>query len=631
MQITKHFFITCALVIGIITIPSVIKAVTIQPPMPYDRGPMRYLFDFDEPESTRNLKLWTGAFMRYSGAAYTDVLGSQTENLSRLIFNKTDFRVTEAFPDCLVPQNAEFYNPLMRTAHFENKIDYKENTFLFGGRYTIPVNNNEGRVGVRWVVPLRRATIRRLDARSVPRGASLEDVLAYSSQVIPRTGEAPINVTTVPMMRMDFAEALVQSRSKNPALIIDSRNKPRVGGSEISDANLAGGDDAFKSSVQRCLCVVRSPRNFIPRPPVVKNTAVITSVPVITAPATAPTVAQMKVADGTDDVLPDDGNAEYRMIYRLETVGDPGKYGKLADETTTDIDERLARQELKEELWLIPRVSATDSTVSGFGVGGTLKTLVDLSEQVTENVYEWLEDRGYSFETTTVAGFGNASVDVFYEHAIADKCYGELFVGLVLPTAQESDDFLSAYHTYLGNGKHFEVKCGAALFGQPLSRLNIKIDGLYACVIPREETMRASFRGSNIKNMGPLVKGFVGWNYLVGKVEATIFHFKSRALSTMFGYEIYYKQRDSLSFPSNTMETWQGKQIQSDGQMISNPRILDESVTTKNTDSIAHRVKIEASMRITNQCEFALGFAYTISGKNTPQTVDLGMTFNVIF
>jgi hypothetical protein len=377
--------------------------------------------------------------------------------------------------------------------------------------------------------------------------------------------------------------------------------------------------------------VVRSPRNFIPRQPVVKNSAVVTSVPAVTAPATTPTAAQMAVADGTDDILPDDGNAEYNLLYRLETVGNPGKYGKLADETTTDISERLARQRLKEELWFIPRISATDPTLSSFGVGGSLKTLVDLSEQVTDNVYEFLEDQGYSFDTSIAAGFGDVSVDVFYEHALGDKCYAELFVGVVLPTAQESKDFLSAYHAYLGNGKHFEVKFGGFLSAQPFSRLNIKLDGAYAFVIPKEEKMRATFLGSNIKNMGPLVNGFIGWNYAVGRVEATLFHLKSRALSTMVGYEIYYKERDALSFPTNSMETWQGKKIQSDGVLVSNPRILDESVATKNTDAIAHRVKFEASMRVTNQCEFALGFAYSIAGKNTPQAMDVGMTFNVLF
>ena len=610
---------------------SVMQAMSIHAPLLVERGPLRYLFDFDEPSGSRNIKTWAAAYSRYASQAYKSEVGTQTDELSRLFFNESDFKLTEAFPNCLILHNAEYYNPLLRTVHIHTKVDSREMSIVFGGRYAIPVYKDVGRLGVRVSVPLKSVEIRRLDVDGVPRGAELEEVMAVSAQVIPRTGTAS-SESRVPMIRMDFAEALVQSNKNNPALNLSSlTQEPKIGGQDISNINF-GDESALKSSVGRCIAVVRSPLGFIPRPPDVKNTAIITTLPT----SATPTATEIAVADGTDAVLPADGNAEYKLAYRFETTGNPGKYSKLADETTQDIDERRARQRLKEELWLIPRIyfpaaGTTGKITSSYTEGGALKTLTDLSSQVTENAFEWLQDRGYVFEGSYNAGLGDCSVDFFYEHALSDKCYGEVFVGAVLPTAQDKEDFSSPYRAALGNGKHWEMKLGALLALQPFSSLNIKADCAYTCVIPREETVRATFKGARVKNVGPLVQGYIGWNYYVARLEATIFHLKARAISNTFGYEFFYKERDALVFPRNNTSTWQGRTFDVDGSTLRNEYPLDASVATSNTDSVAHRCKFETSFRITNQCEFCLGLGYTFAGKNVPKAIDGSLVLNVLF
>lgn len=602
-----------------------VSATTIHAPSLGENGPLRYLFDFDEPGGSRNIKIWSALNSRYAAAAYKDTVGTKTDELSRLIFNAADFKLTEAFPNCLVPQNTEYYNPLLRTVHVNSKIDSREMSVLFGARYAHSVYKDVGRIGFRVTVPLKSSEIRRLDTDGVPRGGDLEEVMATSGQIIPR-GSFSSSISNVPMVRMDFAEALIQSNSNNPALDLSQpTKKPTIGGMVISDAVLTNGDSDLNGSIRRCVGVVRSPQGFIPRPPDVKNTAIITSSPASSS------AADIAIADGTDAVLPADGNAEYNILYRMETVGNPGRYSKLADETTVDIEERRARQRLKEELWLIPRVYSGDAKVSGFTEGGSLKTLTDLSAQVTENAFEWMSDRGYNFEGSNNAGFGDTVVDFFYEHALSDKCYGEIFVGAVLPTAQESQDYSSPYRAQLGNNKHYEARVGVSLAIQPFSAINVKADAVYTCVIPREEIKFASFKGARIKNVGPLVKAEVGWNYYVARIEATIFHLKARAISNMIGYEFYYKDRDALHFPRNNLATWQGRTFDIDGSSLRNEYPLDATIATQNTDAIAHRCKLETSFRITNQCEFCLGFGYTFAGKNVPQAVDASLVLNVVF
>ena len=619
MQSARHFFMMRLIVlvsVGLI-FAAALSASNMHTPMLCEHGPLRYLFDFDEPVSTRHLKLWSAAYSRYASSAYTDVHGTKSDELSRLFFNEPDFKLTEAFPNCLVSQNSEFYNPLIRTFHLHAKADYREKTVVFGGRYAVPVYKDVGRMGVRVAIPIKAIEIRRVDVDGVPRGAELQEVMAISGQILPPSTGTGTSASRVPMIRLDFAEALVQSRTNNAALTFgDANNKPKIGGQEITDAIWTEGASAVDSSIRRCIGVVRSPVGFVPRPPDVKNTAVVSSA----------------TLDGTDAVLPADGNAEYKLIYRLENVGDPAKYSGLADETTTDIDERRARQHLKEELWLIPRVDAADGNKSSFGEGGVLKTLTDLSAQVTENAYEWLEDRGYVLETANYSGFGDCTIDFFYEHALGDKCYGELSLGVSIPTAQDNkDDYSSPYHAYLGNSKHWEVRLGSSLAAQPLSRLNVKIDGYYAFVLPHEEIQHATFHGARVKGFGPLVPAFVNWNYGVARIEATMFHFKARAISNMVGYELFYKERDSLVFPSNNLNTWLGRTFASDGTVLRNEFPLDPDVATANTQIIAHRCKFETSFRLTKQCEFSVALGYTFAGKNAPRAIDGSFAINVSF
>lgn len=631
MQAFIRFFIKQVAVVLLVSscFSSVMQAVSFHAPLLIERGPLRYLFDFDEPSGSRNIKTWVAAYSRYASQAYKSEVGTQTDELSRLFFNESDFKLTDAFPNCLILHNVEYYNPLLRTVHIHSKVDNREMSIVFGGRYAVPVYKDVGRLGVRVSVPLKSVEIRRLDVDGVPRGAELEEVVAVAGQIVPRSGIVTNPPDRgVPMVRMDFAEALVQSNKNNPALNISSLTQhPKIGGQNIDNIDFSD-KSAFVSSIGRCVAVVRSPRGFIPRPPDVKNTAIVTTFP----SSTTPTATEIAAADGTDAVLPADGNAEYKLVYRFETTGNPGKYSKLADDTTQDIDARRARQRLKEELWLIPRVYYSDSAlVGGFSEGGAIKTLIDLSSQVTENAFEWLSDRGFAFEGSYNAGFGDCSIDFFYEHALSDKCYGEVFVGAVLPTAQEKEDFSSPYRAALGNGKHWEMKLGGMLALQPFSSLNIKADCAYACVIPREEAVRAAFKGARVKNVGPLVQGYIGWNYYVARLEATIFHLKARAISNTFGYEFFYKERDALVFPRNNTSTWQGRTFDVDGSVLRNEYPLDASIATSNTDSVAHRCKFETSFRITNQCEFCLGLGYTFAGKNVPRAIDGSLVLNVLF
>jgi hypothetical protein len=589
-------------------------ALEMRAPLTAQNGAQRYLFDFDEPKSDRFLKIWSSGYSRYAGKAYTSDHGTQTDELSHLIFNKSDFRLVEAFPNSHVPHNTEFYSPLVRTARIRSKIRAREWGVLFGCHAHTPVNEKRGRLGVRVTLPVRRIEIERADQDGVPAGAALQDVLAISHPIKdPTQQNDEIQSKQVPLVRMDFAEGLVQSNMYNSAFqYADKNGKPSVGGLTVSDPDIVT-EDATNRTVKRCLGVVRSPQGLIPRAPEVTRTAVLT-----------------KAADpegsggylGTDAMLPADGNAEYGKVYRFEADGaKANQYKSLSDAAVKDVDQRIADQKIKEELWLVPYLRV-NSDVTGADEGGAIKVLRDLSEQVTENAYEWMKDRDFLLESSIVSGISDLDLEFFYEHALTDYAYGELMLGFRVPTAEAANTAVGPYAAQLGNNKHWEVKLGGALSWKPLNVLNIHVDGHYAFVLPHEEKVRATYKGSKIKNVGPLVDASVNWNYFVGRVDATVFHLKNKGLSNMIGYEIYWKDRDTVIFPANYYKTWLGQKFGSDGHPQENLSPLDPALLTSNTERIAHRCRLETSMRMTDQCELYFGIGYTFAGKNMPRELD---------
>ncbi|MBT4595075.1 hypothetical protein HOD08_04335, partial [bacterium] len=162
---------------------------------------MRYLFDIDEPKEDRKIKVWASNFMRYASRAYK-THGTDTEELSSLIFGKSDFDIAEAFPDCYVTNASELYNPLLRTAAIRTRAEYTENSVLIGGRIVFPMAAGRGRLGIRTVIPFRKVSMRRVDQDFVPRGAELQDVL--SVQQVADTSTTSVTTGQTVLVRSDF-------------------------------------------------------------------------------------------------------------------------------------------------------------------------------------------------------------------------------------------------------------------------------------------------------------------------------------------------------------------------------------------------------------------------------------------
>jgi hypothetical protein len=255
-----------------------------------------------------------------------------------------------------------------------------------------------------------------------------------------------------------------------------------------------------------------------------------------------------------------------------------------------------------------------------------------LAPFINENTFAWLEDRGFEFASETRSGLGDIDLDLFYEHQISQDWIGELFIGVRFPTGSSDNYCNSPYRPHLGNGEHWEIKLGGMIAWQPLSWMNIKLDGKISFALEGEERRPATFCGAQVKNIGPCARADVDWLYFVGHLDFNLFHPKTDAISSVIGYEFYYKSEDNIDFKCRSMESWLGKVYDStSGTWLSNPKTLDSRVAERNTEAIAHKIRLESSFRITRWFEIYCGGAYTFAGQNVPRESDCHGGFVVTF
>jgi hypothetical protein len=540
--------------------------------------------------------------------------GTSTHELTSLIFNSSDFRISQAFPDSHVPHTTEFYNSLLRTAHIHTKAQRSETTAHVSAEWSYPVYEENGRFGVRVKVPFKRIEMRRLDQSGVRGGADLQDVRAIQPVVAETDSPDYSPAVQSEMMRMDFAESLVQSSDRNS--VLDFSGVAKVGGKQVASSET----NPSETAAQR-LAVIKSPPGLIPRAPVAKS-----NVAKVLSDNSMPT---------TYSTLPADGSASYGKVYTFSDTS--GFYNGLLDGNASDVKTRQANQAVKETLWLIPFGHETEAgkmskTVKGVEFGSPMRILQDLSEQVTENVYEWLHDRGYHFESDAKSGIGDASIEFFYQQDFSSDLHAEARVGLGVPTGRDKEYYKNPYQVRLGNGGHWEVYFGGSAGWRPLSSLCFSADGNIAFVLNETETRCATYKGATVKNIGAKIDADIGWRYATLSLDCTMFHPESDSFSGVVGYQLYWKGRDDVSFKSTKAQSWLGKNYNGTTGVFDEYLVdLDHTVLAKNTNSLGHQVRAEASLRVGSYCELFAGGGYMFAGRYVPKNIDCYCGVNLTF
>ena len=571
----------------------ILGAVEFRSPYLSERGPLRYIFE-EKEEHDYSLKAWSTFNFKTSHKAFINH-GIKTQPLSQLFFNQSEFRMREIFYNSDVPLTAEFYNPYIKVLKIKPRATYTEEGVTLGARFDYPVYKNKGRAGVRGNVPFRRIEIQRVDQKGRDT-AQLQNVRIAQKQPI-----IPSGTYTGWAYRLDFVEALPVNAARDSIVIY-------YDGAGSKYLRFAAQEAATSAETLAAFAFVAMKEDHPPRQNVGVKQSELTS---------------GNYVEGTTAIsaLQDDASVAYWIKQSNFTSWD--------ESTIINVDSKLTLQANKAKMWLTG-VHKDNGDYYSAATESAFGAIEDAIQSYNENIYEWLSDRGFVLEDSRVAGLGDVDLDFFYEHVLKDDVIFEVMLGCRLPTGGGDKYAGNAYRPRLGNGEHWELKLGAMVAWQPITWLNVKVDGYYSFVLEGREQLPAAFKGAKIKNMGPRADADIDWNYLVGRVDVNLFHPKTNDLSTSIGYELYYKTSDNINFKERTMESWLGR-TWSDGALVANNQLLSNSLAEQNTQAIGHKLRGETSYRLSERFEIFAGGSYIFAGQNLPRELDAHIGFNTNF
>lgn len=623
---------------------NIINAFDFREPIALEKGPLRLISE--EIDSGFGLRYWSAAYMRDAQKAFTGSHGTNAQDIAALFFSGGDtkkgtipfengftFRPTQMFPDWYVTNKGSKYNPLLRTANLRLSVRYNESGIMMGANWDMPVIQNCARIGFRASIPAKKIKVTKVDMEGVKMGAEKQDVLSIQSVNNISGPSSAIAQGRLILVRLDFAEALNQSGDLNTALQLGADGVVKIGSPNVhfgQSSDIAKNGYAFPSvsgglltevsgnitpntgmQVTRNVAIVYSPEGIVPRFDD-KNLAYINAA--LISSASKQTAAEIRAL----------GIGEFAVF------GLGNDYSSLAEKKENSLSLRRLMQEDKSNLWLVSIFSPNNGQSEGTSGSGVFETLNVLSNMVTENVYEWFHDKKVDFETYTKEGLGDLVMDFFYNYTFNKNLAGEAFVGFVAPTGGKIKWDNNPYKVNLGSG-HWHIKAGGMVNWTPNNMFGIKIDGHYGYAFSELEERHATFQNAIVK-LGPPVDANVKWDYFVINADLNLSHFSAKDITGLIGYQLYYKRSDSVRFKKTKAKTWLEQEYNAATKTYSPLEgVLDAKLAEANTNSIAHRVRCEASFIMTDWLEFFAGGAWTFAGRNTLRSTDAHFGFNIAF
>ncbi len=655
-----------------VTVSSVM-ATEFRTPLPTERGPIRYLFDKEPDREGWNFNWWSSVHTREAHKAYQSH-GSSSKPLSAIFFNKADFRLSNIFPNSEVPHNTEFYNPFMRVLSISPRIAYQERGINFGARFDLPVWGDKGRFGARFTLPFRDIEIEKKDG-GVRDSSGLENVAATKLRKVEGNVANTNGVTGFAVgdtyrietytygWRLDFVEALSVNTAFTPMINWEKNGQAgqitvanqALFQSENEPANNGGPINNFPNAHDPRYAVVASEEGIIPFNKfggVIDKNAVPTQNQAQNGPRVCLPVTPLPIDLAVDPTSEEKfvGDAVTPLSYAgVSDDNNPNADVGTGNNNECDIALRKCLQARKAGLWI---TSLHNGKGEELAAADTIRTKIQQAvAQYPENAFEWMHDRGMDFDTTRRVGWGDLDIDLFYEHRFGNDFITEFMLGFRFPTGHGDNYSKNPFQAHTGNGDHYEIKLGSMCAWQPWNWLNVKFDWYYSWVLEETELRAAAFKGACIKNIGPCVKADVDWGYFVGRLDFTVFHHKTKNLSSDIGYEFYYKTEDDIDFKDKCtgkcitkLQSWLGREfkqtitrdaegnitnVSAANELTENLQCLDEELAESNTEQYGHKLRSETSYRFSQWFEGFAGSGYVFAGKNIAREFDLYAGFNV--
>jgi len=512
--------------------------------------------------------------------------GVATNELSKLIFNESSFRMSHIFEDCLVMQNSQYYNPFMRIITIHPRVEYRETGAVLTAGFSRAVLGGKARIGMRLRAPVRAVDTIRID-NAGRRDSQTEDVARLQKNEITQD-------TYGVAYRLDFLEAIPQHDFSA------SQVNYAAGNSDPKFVSIFGGDATSKNAA-----AIYSPEGRAPQ-----GTRVGVKIAAISN-TNLPTTL-----DGLDETV----------IYQIGT----GDYSKLSDTAVSNATERVSLQNKKASVWITSAHANSNGQISTDASEKIQSRIDDYLKSFNANTYEWLHDRGYDFESSRQVGLGDLDIELYYDQDFGDRIIGGVSALLRAPTAcgsnaDERSYVGNPYRSHTGNGQHVEVGGGLHFDVEARSWVMVHFDGEYRFALARAEKICATPAGSLIKNIGSEQLADVSWHSVVANADLHLCHPQTTDLTGFVGYQFYWKREDTIRFRDLSVESWLGKTYSTTTKdyTVENSIALDNALASANTEQFAHRIKGGLTYHLSDWCSLSLGGAVTFAGQNMPKEFDL--------
>jgi len=594
------------LMLAALAVSSSALATEFRTPYLSDRGPLRHSFKKLNKDKM-NLNTWSTVYTKEAHKAFLKH-GGDSKPLTKLLFNESTFTFNEIFENSNVPLTSPNYNPFLSLIEYSPRAKYFEWGATFGGCIDFPVWKEDngrvkGRVGLRATIPFRTIEVEREDITPQTgigqdaAGLAVTGIINVQRQddgtQVAAANRADIEATAY---RLDLVQAL-RSSSGNSA-IIPGNNSFKIFGQEIAAADAAGAGVGLAHS------------NANGKPEFVA----------------------WQRGQGAEDLTVSalaDAHVTAIAADLMTTANEVKFFSNAVDYSGIDFTNPAIKAELAQDWLVFKRSTQANNDDKLFGAQAqTVQDLIaDRLRQYKQDALGFLADQGFVFDSYKRSGLGDIDLDVFYEHTFSKHMLAELILGVRFPVGTTKSNCGNPYRgiAKLGNGEHFEIKLGANFAWDACKWFSLKLDLSYNFVLESKEKRAAVFAGSTVKNIGPCTDADVDWGYFIGRLDFQFVHPKTCCLSTIMGYEFYYKTEDHLTFKKTSIPTWLGTD---DAPVLGT---LDSKLARKHTESISHKARMESTYKANKYLDIFWGGAIVFAGQNIFRDMDAHGGFNVRF
>jgi hypothetical protein len=517
----------------------------------------------DREENNWSINTWAGYYGINAGQAFIKNRGcgitTETAPLSELWFGTDSFRGEQVFVNgILTPEQLITSNPFLGFARISPQFDYSEKGVILGIQTMRTFGcEDEWHTGIRLSLPVKRIEIEQ--EANVAVEETLQDVVR----------QIPLNLeeTAIPNQidfayRLDFLSSLVYPLGPNVGQpFVKYGNGTGV---VVDDTKISGQDMSANTAAGLCVATNCFPGAYVLRAdsnsvninncccPSQANVGIMPELPFY---RTADQVTTFVRADGSG------GNNGDALYFRLSGQN----YS-----TALALD-----RDAQGSLFVVPRAVVTNNpnpgdiqlTANSQTIYNDVSSLLEIINPLETASFFFASQGIDLFAHEHIVGVGDLDFEWYIGYGNRFDWYIDGIIGARFPTGTSNCDAKRIFHRPTGNNKHYELKLGLEGGYNWCDLVALRAEAFYGHAFKATESRAAVLKStapvntncSNLcndlntdqcevflRNIGTPICVDVSWDSFYGRFDITVFHPYNTELGMTFGYEFYFKSRDTI-------------------------------------------------------------------------------------